>query len=131
MSGLQCQGQRRSGWFEARGLGFEPGSVSAAMSCTSSNAWLFVEPADGMFIWARFPHVEERPGQVACVVDANEPVRALMPLNCGQCRDYFCKPNMTHKDRTGWLAFLNTVRTECFDQVLALRPLLPAMVRAS
>jgi hypothetical protein len=29
--------------------------------------------------------------------------RALMPLNCGQCRDYFCKPNMTHKDRTGWL----------------------------
>jgi hypothetical protein len=26
-----------------------------------------------------------------------------MPLNCGQCRDYFCKPNMTHKDRTGWL----------------------------
>jgi hypothetical protein len=20
-----------------------------------------------------------------------------------QCRDYFCKPNMTHKDRTGWL----------------------------
>jgi hypothetical protein len=37
------------------------------------------------------------------VVDANDPVRALMPLNCGQCRDYFCKPNMTHKDRTGWL----------------------------
>jgi len=25
-------------------------------------------------------------------------------------------------DRTAWLAFLNTVRTEHFDQVLALRP---------
>src|SRR5262249_3392879 len=29
-------------------------------------------------------------------------------------------------DGTAWLAFLNTVRTERFDQVLALRPLLPA-----
>jgi hypothetical protein len=29
------------------------------------------------------------------------------------------------------LAFLNTVRTERFDQVLALRPLLPAIVKAA
>jgi hypothetical protein len=28
---------------------------------------------------------------------------------------------------TSWLAFLNTVRTERFDQVLALRPFLPAI----
>jgi len=32
---------------------------------------------------------------------------------------------------TSWLAFLNTVRTERFDQVLALRRLLPAIARAS
>jgi len=29
------------------------------------------------------------------------------------------------------LAFLNTVRTERFDQVLALKPLLPAAARAA
>jgi hypothetical protein len=31
---------------------------------------------------------------------------------------------------TGWLAFLNTVRTERFEQVLALRPFLPAIAMA-
>jgi hypothetical protein len=45
-------------------------------------------------------------------------------------------PSLTHVqfsggrrsgDQTAWLAFLNTVRTERFDQVLALRPLLPAI----
>src|SRR5262249_34295054 len=30
---------------------------------------------------------------------------------------------------SSWLAFLNTVRTERFEQVLALRPLLPALQR--
>jgi hypothetical protein len=34
-------------------------------------------------------------------------------------------------DRTGWLAFLNTVRTERFDQVLALKALLPAIGKAA
>ncbi len=33
--------------------------------------------------------------------------------------------------RTAWLAFLNTVRTQHFDQVLALRPLLPAIAKAA
>jgi hypothetical protein len=32
---------------------------------------------------------------------------------------------------TACLAFLNTVRTDCFEQVLALRPLLPAIVGAA
>jgi hypothetical protein len=32
---------------------------------------------------------------------------------------------------SGWLAFLNTVRTEHFDQVLALKPLLPAIGKAA
>jgi hypothetical protein len=31
---------------------------------------------------------------------------------------------------SSWLAFLNTVRTERFDHVLALRPFLPAIARA-
>jgi hypothetical protein len=30
-----------------------------------------------------------------------------------------------------WLAFLNTVRTEHFDQVLALRPLMAAIADAA
>jgi len=34
---------------------------------------------------------------------------------------------MAYRDGTGWLAFLNTVRTEHFDQVLALRQILPAI----
>jgi len=34
-------------------------------------------------------------------------------------------------DHSSWLAFLNTVRTERFDQVLAIRPLLPAIARAA
>jgi Rieske oxygenase family protein len=34
-------------------------------------------------------------------------------------------------DRTAWLAFLNTVRTEHFDQVLALRPLMAAIADAA
>jgi hypothetical protein len=34
-------------------------------------------------------------------------------------------------DHSSWLAFLNTVRTERFDQVLAIRPLLPAIARVS
>jgi hypothetical protein len=32
---------------------------------------------------------------------------------------------------SSWPAFLNTVRTEHFDQVLALRPLLSAIVKAA
>jgi hypothetical protein len=32
---------------------------------------------------------------------------------------------------SNWLAFLNTVRTERFDQVLALRPLLPTIIKAA
>jgi hypothetical protein len=32
---------------------------------------------------------------------------------------------------SSWLAFLNTVRTNRFDEVLALRPLLPAVVKAA
>jgi hypothetical protein len=32
---------------------------------------------------------------------------------------------------TSWLAFLNTVRTERFDQVLALRPFLPVVALAA
>jgi hypothetical protein len=35
------------------------------------------------------------------------------------------------RDRTAWLAFLNTVRTERFDEVLALKPLLPAIGKAA
>jgi len=34
-------------------------------------------------------------------------------------------------DHSSWLAFLNTVRTERFDQVLAIRALLPAIARAA
>jgi hypothetical protein len=34
-------------------------------------------------------------------------------------------------DHTSWLAFLNTVRTERFDQVLAIKALLPAIARAA
>jgi hypothetical protein len=34
-------------------------------------------------------------------------------------------------DRTGWLGFLNTVRTERFEQVLALRPSLLAIATAA
>src|ERR1700738_4920240 len=37
-------------------------------------------------------------------------------------------PNMVdRRSYTGWLAFLNTVRTERFEQVLALRPSLLAI----
>jgi hypothetical protein len=36
-----------------------------------------------------------------------------------------------HRDETAWLAFLNTVRTERFDQVLALKALLPAIGKAA
>jgi hypothetical protein len=32
---------------------------------------------------------------------------------------------------SSWLAFLNTVRTNHFDEVLSLRPLLPAVVKAA
>jgi site-specific DNA recombinase len=32
---------------------------------------------------------------------------------------------------TSWLAFLNTVRTERFEQILSLRRLLPTIVRAA
>jgi hypothetical protein len=35
------------------------------------------------------------------------------------------------RDLTAWLAFLNTVRTERFDQVLALRPLLATFAKAA
>jgi site-specific DNA recombinase len=38
---------------------------------------------------------------------------------------------VNRRDHSSWLAFLNTVRTERFDQVLALRPLLPAIVKAA
>jgi hypothetical protein len=34
-------------------------------------------------------------------------------------------------DWQDWLAFLNTVRTERFDQVLAIRALLPAIAQAA
>ena len=34
-------------------------------------------------------------------------------------------------DHTSWLGFLNTVRTERFDQVLAIRALLPTIARAA
>ena len=34
-------------------------------------------------------------------------------------------------DHTSWQAFLNTVRTERFDQVLAIRALLPAIAHAA
>ncbi len=34
-------------------------------------------------------------------------------------------------DHTSWLGFLNTVRTERFDQVLAIKALLPAIARAA
>jgi hypothetical protein len=34
-------------------------------------------------------------------------------------------------DHTSWLAFLNTVRTERFDQVLEIRALLPPIARAA
>jgi hypothetical protein len=41
------------------------------------------------------------------------------------------RPRLSNGD-SDWLgAFLNTVRTERFDQVLALRPLLPAIVKAA
>jgi hypothetical protein len=43
-----------------------------------------------------------------------------------------CPPtHMSQRHRTAWLAFLNTVRTERFDQVLALRPLLPTIAKAA
>ena len=32
---------------------------------------------------------------------------------------------------SSWLAFLNTVRTEYFDQVLAFRPLLPGIAEVA
>jgi hypothetical protein len=34
-------------------------------------------------------------------------------------------------DPTAWLAFLNTVRTEWFDQVLAIEALMPAIAQAA
>jgi hypothetical protein len=37
---------------------------------------------------------------------------------------------VNRRDYSSWLAFLNTVRTERFDHVLALRPFLPAIARA-
>jgi hypothetical protein len=36
-----------------------------------------------------------------------------------------------HRGPTVWLAFLNTVRTEHFDQVLALRPIMAAIANAA
>jgi hypothetical protein len=38
---------------------------------------------------------------------------------------------INRRDYSSWLAFLNTVRTNHFDEVLALRPLLPAVVKAA
>jgi hypothetical protein len=38
---------------------------------------------------------------------------------------------VNRRDHSSWLAFLNTVRTERFDQVLALRPLLPTIAKAA
>src|ERR1700730_1162783 len=39
---------------------------------------------------------------------------------------------MVHRrSYSSWLAFLNTVRTERFEQVLALRPFLPAIATAA
>jgi hypothetical protein len=38
---------------------------------------------------------------------------------------------VNRRDYSSWLAFLNTVRTNHFDEVLALRPLLPAVVKAA
>jgi len=35
------------------------------------------------------------------------------------------------EDRGGWLAFLNTVRTELFEEVLALRAMLPPFASAA
>ena len=35
------------------------------------------------------------------------------------------------RDHSSWLAFLDTVRTERFDEVLALKPLLPAIGKAA
>jgi hypothetical protein len=40
-------------------------------------------------------------------------------------------PEVAYRDPTAWLAFLNTVRTERFDEVLALKPLLPAIGKAA
>jgi hypothetical protein len=48
-----------------------------------------------------------------------------------ECRAFFEVPYMSHTERTAWLAFLNTVRTEHFDQVLALRPLMTAFADAA
>jgi hypothetical protein len=55
----------------------------------------------------------------------------FMMMRRSTSRAYLCRPDMAYRDPTAWLAFLNTVRTERFDQVLALRPLLPVMVKAA
>ena len=38
---------------------------------------------------------------------------------------------VNRRDHSSWLGFLNTVRTERFDQVLAIRALLPTIARAA
>jgi hypothetical protein len=42
-----------------------------------------------------------------------------------------CFSRFNRASYASWLAFLNTVRTERFDQVLALRPLLPTIAKAA
>jgi Transposase zinc-binding domain len=57
---------------------------------------------------------------------------AYTTIAYNSCRNSIAgHPPMAGGDRTAWLAFLNTVRTQRFDEVLALRPLLPAMVKAA
>ena len=46
-------------------------------------------------------------------------------------RLFFTASGTWPRDWTGWLAFLNTVRTEHFDQVLALRPIMAAIATAA
>jgi hypothetical protein len=43
----------------------------------------------------------------------------------------FEQPGISLKNLREWLAFLNTVRTERFEQVLALRPLLLTVATAA
>jgi hypothetical protein len=71
--------------------------------------------------------VPRGPRQARCGV--HEPARQVICMRLGECRAFSQMPRACRGDLTAWLAFLYTVPTERFDQVMALRPLLPAIPR--
>jgi hypothetical protein len=122
-----------SGMLRTLPAGFIPPSLpTKTKKLPSGGQWLHEIKHDGFRVIARKNGVRVRlsPEKAAkrknCVSETTR--RHAKPR---EVRAFSDMPHMADRDATAWLAFLNTVRTEHFDQVLALRPLMAAIADAA